>query len=374
MGDHDVFERIAASLYEAALDDARWPATSALIDEACGIHGNALVIGDGPKEQVQARFIGLYYRGQRAEELEREYLEDYHRTDERVPRLRQLPDSRVVHVTSLYTEQELRTSRTYNELTLRARGQDGLNVRMDLAESSHIAWGLSDPVTSGGWGSSELALVDALLPHVRQFVRVRRALAGAGVLATSVTGLLDKARIGVIHLDRLGRIAAANDRARAILRRGEGVSDQDGVLQANLPADRARLERLLAAAVPVARGGVGGSMLLGRGGTVAPLVVHVQPVAASRPYGLVTALLLLVEPARRGHIDPVVVARTLGLTPAESRVAVRLAEGQTVRDIAAATGRKEGSIRWHLKRIYDKRGLSGQVDLVRLVLSVTEFA
>ena len=194
------------------------------------------------------------------------------------------------------------------------------------------------------------------------------------MLATSVTGLLDKARIGVIHLDRLGRIAAANDRARAILRRGEGVSDQDGVLQANLPADRARLERLLAAAVPVARGGVGGSMLLGRGGTVAPLVVHVQPVAASHPYGLVTALLLLVEPARRGHIDPVVVARTLGLTPTESRVAVRLAEGQTVRDIAAATGRKEGSIRWHLKRIYDKRGLSGQVDLVRLVLSVTEFA
>ena len=137
------------------------------------------------------------------------------------------------------------------------------------------------------------------------------------------------------------------------------MSDQDGVLQANLPADRARLERLLAAAVPVARGGVGGSMLLGRGGTVAPLVVHVQPVAASHPYGLVTALLLLVEPARRGHIEPVVVARTLGLTPAESRVAVRLAEGQTVRDIAAATGRKEGSIRWHLKRIYDKRGTLG---------------
>ena len=374
MGDHDVFERIAASLHEAALDDARWPAASALIDAACGIHGSALLIGDGPTEHVQARFIGLYYRGQRAEELEREYLEDYHPTDERVPRLRQLPDGRIVHVTSLYTEQELRSSRTYNELTLQARGQDGLNVRMDLAEGSHVTWSLADPVTAGGWGSSEFALVDALLPHVRQFVRVRRALAGAGVLTTSVTGLLDKARIGVIHLDRLGRIAATNDRARAILRRGEGLSDRDGVLQANLPGDRARLERLLAAAVPVAGGGVGGSMLLGRGGTVAPMVVHVQPVAASHPYGLVTALLLLVEPARRGHIDPAVVARTLGLTPAESQVAVRLAEGQTVRDIAAATGRKEGSIRWHLKRIYGKRGLAGQVDLVRLVLSVTEFA
>ena len=37
-------------------------------------------------------FVGLYYRGQRREDLERKYLEGYHPIDERVPRLRQLPD------------------------------------------------------------------------------------------------------------------------------------------------------------------------------------------------------------------------------------------------------------------------------------------
>ena len=36
MSGHDVFERILSSLYDAMLDDTRWPDTSALIDAACG--------------------------------------------------------------------------------------------------------------------------------------------------------------------------------------------------------------------------------------------------------------------------------------------------------------------------------------------------
>ncbi len=36
INDQDAFERILGSCYEAMLDDAHWPATSALIDEACG--------------------------------------------------------------------------------------------------------------------------------------------------------------------------------------------------------------------------------------------------------------------------------------------------------------------------------------------------
>ena len=115
MSDQDTFERILAALYDAMLDDARWSAASALIDDACGITGNDLMVGEGPKDDVRALFIGAYCRGQRREDLEREYLKDYHPIDERVPRVRQLPDSRLAHVTDLYTAEELKTSPTYNE-------------------------------------------------------------------------------------------------------------------------------------------------------------------------------------------------------------------------------------------------------------------
>ena len=376
MSDQDAFERILASLYDAMLDEALWPATSALIDEACGMQGNALLVGEGPKDDVRALFLGLYYRGERREDWEREYLDIYHPIDESVQRFRQLPDSRLVHTHDLYTAEELKTSPAYQEGLRRFSGQDGLRARLDGPDSSHYAWVTADPVTPGGWEAPQVALLRGLLPHIRQFIRVRQALVNAAALGTSVTGLLDNRRIGVIHLDRYGRIVAANDRARDILRRGDGLSDRDGVLRARAPADQVRLERLVADALPAA-GAISGSITLRRPSLLPRFTVHVKPVGLRQPdFGTqrTAVLVLLVEPGNRPRIDPSLVATTLGLTPAESQIAVWLTEGWTVRAIATATGRRESSIHWHLRQMYRKLGISRQADLVRLVLSITEFA
>ena len=189
-----------------------------MIDETCGLTGNDLLVGEGPEDDVRVVFVGAYCRGQRREDEERDYLENYHPTDERVPRFRQLPDSRLVHVRDLLTTDELKTSPTYNELLRRAGGQDSLNVRLDGPDGSSITWGLRNPVDSTGSGASRVGMVTALLPHVRQFVGVRQALVRAEARHTTVTALLDNHRIGVVHLDRRGRIMEANDRARDILR------------------------------------------------------------------------------------------------------------------------------------------------------------
>ena len=359
------------------LDDTRWPAISALIDEACGITGNALLVGEGPPDDIRALFVGLYYRGQRHTDLEREYLEVYHPINEAIPRQLQLPEGRLVQIKDLYTAEELKTSLAYNEALLRGKYQNGLNVLLEGPGGSRITWSLADPVASDGWGSSQIAMARRLMPHIRQFIRVRQALVRAQAHDTTVTALLDNPRIGVLHLDRRGRIMAVNDRARSILRRGKGLKDRDGELRARKSADQLRLERLLAAALPTSGAvAVSGSMLLGRPSGLPPLVVHVKPVGVPQPdYGArqVAALVLIVEPGSRHRIDPGLVARTLGLTPPESQVAVWLAEGKSVRDMAQARGLTEGAIYWHLKQIYQKQPISRQVDLVRLVLSIAEF-
>ena len=135
---------------------------------------------------------------------------------------------------------------------------------------------------------------------------------------------------------------AANDPARDLLRRGDGLSDQGGSLHARAPADDAALQALLARALPGSDSqGAGGSILVRRGLGPPPLVLHVSPVGeegAEIDTGRVAALVLVVDPASRARIDPALVAATLGLTPMESRVAVWLAEGKTVRDIARGDG------------------------------------
>ena len=269
----------------------------------------------------------------------------------------------------------MRTSPAYNEGWGRRHGQNGLITRLDWLDGLNVAWAVGNPIATGGWQSDQLRLIESLLPHVRQFVRVRQTLVGADALSAGLISLLDNSRIGVLHLDRAGRVLAANAPALDILRRGEGLSDRDGTLHASLPADDGRLQRLLKRALPVfgnATPPTGGSITIQRPLLRSRLELHVHPVeAAQADFGgrRVAALVLVVDPASRPRIDPVRVSALLGLMPSEGRVSALLAEGRSVREIAAATGYKESYVRWLLKQVYKKQGLSGQIALVQRVLA-----
>ena len=370
----DDFQRLLAALHEAALDDARWPAASALIDEVCGTVGNALVVGEGLGDNVRLYFVRYLYRGEPRPDRVREYFDLYHPHDEGLPRLRQQPHGRLVHVPDLYTEAERRTSAAYNEGLRRLGGDSGLNVRFDAPGGLRIVWGAGNPL-GGDWHADRIALVEALLPHLRQVVVFRQALAAADTLGATLTALLDSSRIGVLHLDRAGRLLAANAPALDVLRRGDGLSDKGGFLNAWLPEDHERLQQLLARALPRLWGQPpgGGSMILHRLSDPAPLGLHVSPVGGARAdFGArrVAALVLVVDPAFPPRIDPARVARALGLRPSEARVAALLAEGRSVPQIAVATGRRPGYVRKVLKRVYAKLEVPSQIALVPRVLAV----
>ncbi len=379
MSERDAFERILASLYDAMLDETHWVATSGLIDEACRTEGSVLGVGDDSARIEGTLFANFCYRGQRRQDWEREYFRDYYPVDERFPRMRQLAEGRIVHATDLFSQQELKTSPVYNEGMAKAQCQNSVYVRLTGSDHSQIFWMIANPVDASDWSSDQVDLIARLLPHLRQFVRVRHALAAAGALGTTLGTLLDNRRAGVIQLDRHGRMAAANDRARDLLRLGDRLSDRDGALCTPSSAENTTLQQLLGRALPCyGDRGVSGSMVITRPNGAPPTVLHVIPVddaAMSFRSPRVAALVLILDldptrPVRK--IEPDLVAATLGLTPAESVVAALLAEGRTIRDIARATGREEDTVRWHKKHVFSKVGVSRQVDLVRLVLSVAD--
>ena len=203
-------------------------------------------------------------------------------------------------------------------------------------------------------------------------------MAGAEALGDSLSALLNNTHVGAIHLDRHGRIVEVNGPALGMLRRGDGLFDEDGFLQARLPADNVRLHALLGQALPTFdRQSVSGSMTVRRPSGLPRLSVHLRPTSVRQlDFGLrrVAALALVVDADARPRIDPARVAAALGLTPAQSQVAALLAEGLSVREVAAATGRQANAVYFLLKQIYKKQGISRQADLVRLVLSLTELS
>ncbi len=374
MSEREAFDRILASLHEAALDDTHWSTASALIDDTLNVHGNGLVLVDlNSPENIQIYFLGFFYHGQRNREWERVYYEVYYPLDERVPRAQRMPDGQLIHLNDLYSEYERKTSAVYNDFSTLVHYRNSINMRLDGPDGSSIFWGVYDPVGSEDWSSARLDLVRRLQPHIRQYVRVRQALAGTDALGASLTGLLDTTGLGNIQLDRRGRIVDMNGRARDLLRSGDGLFDAHGFLFARTPEENAKLQQLLKRALPPFQvQGVAGSTMIRRASAL-PLLIHVNPVVWQESdfrAWPVAALVLVVDPESRLRIDPAVTRVALGLTGMESRVAVLLAEGKSVREIAAAMGRKESTIRTHVKHIFTKHGLSRQVDLVRLILAL----
>ena len=376
MSQQDAFERVLASLHEAMLDDSLWDRTSALIDEACRSMGNKLILHDDSFELTGVLFSRFCYRGQRHKASEFEYYHRFFPTDEHVPRLWQIPDSRIVHVTDLFSDEELKTSPTYNEGMARSHARNALKVRLDGPDNTHILCSFGDPVDADGWSWAQTHMIAQLLPHLRQFLRVRHALGEAQALGKSLGALRETNRVGVIELDRRGRIGAANDLALALLRQGDGLFDEDGVLRALVPEDDPTLQRLVGCALPpYPVQSVAGSMRVTRPKGITPLVLHVSPVEPPesdfRPQR-VAAFVLIVDPRRKARVDPGLAAAMLGLTPMESEVAVMLADGLTVQEIAKSCGRERNTIRWHVSKICGKLGVTRQLEVAAQVLSLAD--
>ena len=302
-------------------------------------------------------------------------FEVFYPLDERVPRLRVQPNHKPVHITDLLTDQELKTSPVYNEALVPNHTGNSITVRMAGPNGTRINWEVHDPIDRESWSSTKLDMIQRLLPHIRQYVSVRHVLSGAEALGASLAELLEINRQGIIQLDWRGRIVATNDRALALLRTDEGLLDDDGYLLACNASDNTRLQKLLKDALPLyGQPGTGGSMTVRRPATSRPLVLHVNPVnqrQADHCSWPVAVLVLVEDPGSNTRIDPDLVAERLGLTPMESRVAVMMAEGKSVREISAALVRKASTIRWHVRHIFNKHGISRQADLVRLVLAMS---
>ena len=378
MSSRDDFARVVESLGEAALGHASWVTSASMIHELVGTEGSNLGMVQRPLHaDPEIFFARSCYGDQRRRDYEEQYFARFHRHDERIQRLLWLPDGQLTPTAALYSEREKKTSPVYNKALRKTRKQE-LYAHLGGVDGTHVLWMIADSTERhGGWSSHQTETIERLMPHVRQFLRVRGALSDADALGSSLAELLDNDRFGVIQLDRCARIVAANDRARRLLSQRSGLSDRDGLLNASMPVEDDILQRLLGRALsPIGVPPSADSMTITNPGVRTRLVVHVTSVA-EREWDLraqrVAALVLVADPGSPPRVDAGLVAEALSLTPAESQMATMMAAGRTVRDVAAATRRTEGTVRWHLKRIFRKQGISRQSELVRRVLSLEGF-
>ena len=79
-------------------------------------------------------------------------------------------------------------------------------------------------------------------------------------------------------------------------------------------------------------------------------------------------MLLFFHPESAPKVDISILTAAFGLTPAECRTAILLAEGLSQKEIAKSLGVKKDTVRKQLQNIYQKTATNQQSELIRLML------
>jgi DNA-binding CsgD family transcriptional regulator/PAS domain-containing protein len=218
------------------------------------------------------------------------------------------------------------------------------------------------------YDEKEIQDLRSLVPHLRRVLQIHRKMEGLRQLAAGTGSILDSLDVAVIALDRSCRVRFLNGLAESILRSGDLLHFHDGKLAAPLAHESAALRKLTEAAASGAWNSqpLGGNLTLHAGErllhlTVTPLAAPIAG-APSQADVLVTITMDTAPQSRARSL-----ADLFHLTPAEIRVSMLLLEGLEPKEIAERTAVTYETVRFQLKSIYRKTGVTRQSELVRLL-------
>lgn len=219
-------------------------------------------------------------------------------------------------------------------------------------------------------GKETEELVGMMVPHIRRALQLRRSFIDIKAHSDSLELALDLVQAGILFLDSQGRVLSMNRSAEELSTRG-ALKFRAGRLYPSLPSEIAKLEALVRAAIsrPKEKPAVGGSMLISRIGS-RPLTLVVAPLneISGRVAQKASAVAFIYDPEQKAQLPQDLLIQTYGLTTAESRLALLLVEGHSLRDAAEMRGVAFNTVRSQVKSIFSKTGTRRQGELVGILM------
>lgn len=231
------------------------------------------------------------------------------------------------------------------------------------------------------FSSSDKETFDHLLPHINRAVRLYTKLANLGAEAyTPERTVLEDLKRGILICDTNFRVIYKNAYAEEIISRNTIISITDKnllVFENNKLSAEAMIALTNAVRASVeSRPGSDTILSLPNGKknvtiTFSPLIPVDDASYASRHHRG-GAIINLYDWSMRRPVEPIVLEKIFGLSPAEAKVAAKLVEGASISDIAAQTFRTRDTIKSQLKAVFRKTNTNRQGELVALLSATGE--
>jgi DNA-binding CsgD family transcriptional regulator len=359
-----------AALYEAALNYRLWPVALDQLTRLTGSQASTFWALDAASRTLHPTFVSINF-DQRAVD---DYVGGMAALDPTVRYLLSHPEAGIVHDDLLGPGDDEKTRQylDWHERSVETRYR--LVAQSDLGSGLQAGVALHRARNAGRFDASDLRQFDIINEHLRRALAIGAKLASLTAQQQLTADFLDRNVSAVILLDARRRVVFMNRAAEALNAQADGIRVSPDGIGLALRSEDERLQGLIAGVMTAQRSrlSVGDVMPASRpsgrtsyriwatGMTQLPAALSVF-----RP-----AVCLLIQDPQR-PVGPALphLQALFQMTPAEARLAIRLAEGETLRAAAEALGITYGTARSRLTQLFRKTNTQSQGQLIRVLLT-----
>jgi DNA-binding CsgD family transcriptional regulator/PAS domain-containing protein len=283
-----------------------------------------------------------------------------------------LPSGTAVSQQAMLPDDDFEKTEGYQELVRPTRCFYAGFVQQDVPDLSfHLA--VCRPRHRGAFENEEIARLQRLLPHLTTTMLLQQRLRALERRADALSGAIERLKHGAILCDANGRPTLVNRRAGLVLDHGDGLMLGTQGLRAG---NASTTDNLLAAIREAAHSTAGGvhKIRVPRAAPKPPLLLDMMSVARITPADggrTPCVVIFITEPDAPPDIDSEALADSYRLTPREAEIAALLAAGANIEAIAAQLSLAVGTVRFNLKRVFEKTGARSQAAVVALARGFT---
>ncbi|GAB3628280.1 helix-turn-helix transcriptional regulator [Pandoraea terrae] len=359
----DRFGELLGLIYDAALEPARWTRCFEEICTEFSANYVSLIVRRGTPEG-----LGLIFSGAG----DRRVIQGgnpYHALSP----FSALPLNKLVTIGDLLSEAEWRASPYYTDWCAPQGVFHVMAVDFAAADQAVYGFRITRPETAPRFSSEDRALCERLVPHLRRALNLYQSTHQDKQIGSLYSQAMVQLMVGLVVLDENGMVLECNPIARAILDAGDGLKIVGNQLTASYANDNRKLQRMVREVLRVpSQMGLIEAMSVSRPSGRAGWGVVVRALSPDewtdskhRP----TVAVFVRDPEGASH-PPVRLAQQLfELTPAETSLAIQLANGLSLEEAAEALNIRRNTARAHLRSIFSKTGVRRQTELVRIFLN-----
>jgi DNA-binding CsgD family transcriptional regulator/PAS domain-containing protein len=364
----DIALKLAGMAYDAALDEHQWQAFLEAFAHAVGASSSLLRSAD-----MQAGKAGFVASIGYDPAWQTAYCNHFIKADYLVPALNQLKVGEVGSSDRILNLSEQRKTEYFNDYSIPQDKVHAMGAILEKKGNHTLTFGVQRGKHAGEFGAEETRLMSLLAPHVSRAVHVHRKINAITAEKKYAHGALDQLRMGVILTNPFGVPLYLNRAAELMMTQAVGLGIVHNKLALFSPSETAQLHKLIANAAQGANGSaVGGDMRITMPNKVEFLLSLIAPVSPeiksilNAPIGTDCVAVFLSKPDCL-QLSPKRLVTLYRITPAEARLAARLAALRTVEEASDDLGIAVSTARSQLKSVFAKTGTQSQSELLMML-------